>query len=101
MPNVRKLDAILCSVNHILSTLFGVVTAAIYEGITEAEHHRAYAWNPNEQLPFMKIKVLWYVTLCRWASIFDVWNDCSDCHKSIISLCNNNHLFFVLDTAVK
>lgn len=99
MPDVRTCDAILYSLNHILFTLVGVVTAAIYDGIAEAELHRVYAWNPNEQLPFVKLKVLWYVTLYRWASIFDVWNDCSDCHKAIISLCNNNRLVFVLDTS--
>jgi len=48
MPDPNKSDAILRSVNYILFTLVAVVTAAIYEGITEAEHHRVYAWNPNE-----------------------------------------------------
>jgi len=65
MPDVRTCDAILYSLNHILFTLVGVVTAAIYDGIAEAELHRVYAWNPNEQLPFVKLKVLWYVTLYR------------------------------------
>jgi hypothetical protein len=49
-------------------------------------HQHVYAWNPNETLPFVKIKVFWYVTQCRWASIFDVLNDRSDCHIVTITV---------------
>jgi hypothetical protein len=42
MVNVANWNAILCSVNHILFTLVGVITAAIYEGITESSTINTY-----------------------------------------------------------
>ena len=42
MPNTRNCDAILCSMNHILFTLVGAVTNAIYGGIIEKRISIAY-----------------------------------------------------------